>query len=145
MTAELTFVDTNILLYAHDRSAGSKHEVARELLARLWGTRSGMLSTQVLQEFYINATRKLQRPMSAPAARRIIARYSNWPVHQIRPADIIAASELEKGHRLHFWDALVIISAARAGAAILMTEDLQHRRQIAGLVVVNPFEATAPA
>ena len=145
MTAELTFVDANVLLYAHDRSAGSKHEVARELLSRLWGSRSGVLSTQVLQEFYVNATRKLPRPMSASAARRIVARYSNWPVHHIRPADIIAASELEKRHRLSFWDALVIISAVRAGAANLATEDLQHGRQIAGLVVLNPFvvEATA--
>jgi len=142
MTAELTFIDTNVLLYAHDRTAAQKHEVARDLIADLWGTRAGALSTQVLQEFYVNATRKLPRPLSASAARKVIGRYATWTVHHIEPADIIAASELEKRHRQSFWDALVIISAARAGATTLATEDMQHGRTIAGVRIVNPFEAT---
>jgi predicted nucleic acid-binding protein len=141
MTSDLVFVDTNILLYAHDRSAGLKHEIARDFVAQRWGSRTGVLSTQVLQEFYVNVTRKLPRPMTAARARAVIARYATWSVRRIEPADIIAASELEKQHRLSFWDALVIISAMRAGASILATEDLQHGRGFAGgLTVVNPFD-----
>lgn len=139
MTDELVFVDTNVLLYAHDREAGRKREVARELLQRLWGTRRGALSTQVLQEFYVNATRKLPKPLSAPRARTVIERYATWRVHSIQPADIIAASELEKRHRQSFWDALVIVSACRIGALTLVSEDLQHGRRIAGLEIVDPF------
>ena len=140
MTVELTFVDTNILLYAHDRSAGAKRDVASEILAGLWGTRSGVLSTQVLQEFYVNATRKLPKPLSAARARSVIERYATWRVHRITPADIVAASELEKRHRQSFWDALVIIAASRLDARYLVSEDLQHGRTIAGLEVVDRFQ-----
>jgi predicted nucleic acid-binding protein len=140
MTAEITFVDTNILLYAHDRTAGRKQEVARGLVADLWGSRTGALSTQVLQEFYVNATRKLPRPLSAPRARAIIDRYSNWIVHRIEPRDIVDASVLEKRHRFSFWDSLIIISAVRTGAVVLASEDMQHGRTLAGLTIVSPFE-----
>ncbi len=139
MTAELVFVDTDVMLYAHDRSAGRKREVAGALMADLWGTRAGVLSTQVLQEFYVNATRKLPSPLAAARARAIIRRYSTWRVHRIEPADIIAASELEKRHRQSFWDALIVVSAARAGASRLVTEDLQHGRTIMGVEIVDPF------
>jgi predicted nucleic acid-binding protein len=141
MTADLTFVDTNVLLYAHDRSAGAKWEVASEVLARLWGTRSGVLSTQVLQEFYVNATRKLPKPLSAARARLVIERYATWRVHRITPADIVAASEMEKCHRQSFWDALVIVSAARMDVRYLVSEDLQHGRRIAGLEILDPFRS----
>jgi predicted nucleic acid-binding protein len=141
MTAELTFVDTNVLLYAHDRSAARKNEVARDLLTRLWDGRTGVLSTQVLQEFYVNATRKLPLPLAPSHARAIIARYATWPVHRIDPDDIIAASELERRHRLSFWDALIVISAARSQASLLVTEDLQHGRRLAGVTMVDPFRA----
>ena len=141
MTAELTFIDTNVLLYAHDRTAGHKRDIASALLVDLWGSRSGALSTQVLQEFYVNATRKLARPLSAPRARAVIDRYSNWRVHRIEPADVITASELEKRYRQSFWDALIIVSAARVGATTLVTEDLQHGRRIAGLTIIDPFVA----
>lgn len=141
MVAEISFVDTNVLLYAHDRSAGDKRDAARELLERLWGTRTGALSTQVLQEFYVNATRKLPRPLSAPRARAVVARYANWFVHRVEPVDILAASELERRHRLAFWDALVIVAAGRVGASTLVTEDLQHGRRLGGVAIVDPFKA----
>lgn len=139
MTAELVFVDTNVLLYAHDRTAGRKREVASELLERLWGTRTGVLSTQVMQEFYVNATRKLPKPLSAPRARAVIGRYATWRVHRIEPSNITAASELEKRHRQSFWDALVIVSASAIGATTLVSEDMQHGRRIAGIEIVDPF------
>ena len=139
MTADLTFVDTNVLLYAHDRSAGQKHELARDLLVRLWGSRTGVLSTQVLGEFYVYATRKLPKPLSPIRARTIIRRYATWPVRRIDPDDLIAASELETRHSLSFRDALIIISATRSGATILATEDLQHGRRFEKLVILDPF------
>ncbi|MEX1295433.1 MAG: PIN domain-containing protein [Candidatus Limnocylindrales bacterium] len=139
MTAELTFVDTNVLLYAHDRAAGRKREIAAELLQHLWDTRSGATSTQVLQEFYVNATRKLPKPLSAPRARAVIGRYATWRVHRVEPSDIIAASDLERRHRQSFWDALVIVSAARIGAQRLVSEDMQHGRRIADMEIVDPF------
>ena len=141
MTAEVTFVDTNVLLYAHDRTAGARHEAARDLVAALWGTRRGALSTQVLQEFYVNATRKLPKPLPAARARAVVRRYANWQVHHIDPADIIAASELERRHRLSFWDALIVTAALRLGASVLATEDLQHGRELAGVRIVDPFRA----
>ena len=141
MTVDLVFVDTNVLLYAHDRTAGRKRDVARGLLESLWGTRTGALSTQVLQEFYVNATRKLPRPLSGPRARAVIDRYATWRVHLIEPVDITAASELEKRHRQSFWDALVIVSAARLGATTLVSGDMQHDRRIAGLRIVDPFRS----
>jgi predicted nucleic acid-binding protein len=142
MSVELTFVDTNVLLYAHDRSAGRKQEVARALLTALWGTRAGVLSTQVLQEFYVNATRKLPKPLRPAQARSVVGRYATWPVHRIDPPDLQAASELEQRHRLSFWDALVVVSAARMQASTLLTEDLQHGRRLLGLEIVDPFRTS---
>jgi predicted nucleic acid-binding protein len=140
MTAEFVFVDTNVLLYAHDRTAGRKRELASDLLERLWGTRAGALSTQVLQEFYVNATRMLPRPLPAAKARAVVERYSTWPVHRVEPSDIAAASELEERHRQSFWDALIIVSAVRVGATTLVSEDLQHGRRFGGLTIVDPFQ-----
>jgi predicted nucleic acid-binding protein len=142
MTDELTFVDTNVLLYAYDRTAGQKHLVARGLLAELWASRRGLMSTQVMQEFYVNATRKLPRPLTGSRARAIIAGYGAWPVHQIAPGDIIEASHLQGREQISFWDSLVVVAASRLGAATLLTEDLQHGRIIAGVRIVDPFAAS---
>jgi predicted nucleic acid-binding protein len=144
MTDELTFVDTNVLLYAYDRTAGRKHLLARSLLVELWTSRRGLLSTQVMQEFYVNATRKLPRPIPASRARAIVAAYATWPVHHIAPADITEASQLEGRYRLSFWDCLIIVAASRMGAASLVTEDMQHGRAIAGIRIVNPFADMHP-
>ena len=139
MTAELAFVDTNVLLYAYDRSAGHKHELARSLLTSLWDTHAGVLSGQVLQEFYVNATRKLPRTLKPAIARSIVERYSVWPVHLVEPRDIVAASTLEQRHSLSFWDALIVVSAARSGARRLVTEDMQDGRVLHGVRIEDPF------
>ena len=139
MSDEPTFVDTNVLIYAYDRSAADKHRAARRWLSDLWEMRTGVLSTQVLQEFYVNATRKLPRPLPPGRARLIIARYATWPVHRIEPGDILQASEVEQQYGVSFWDALVVVAASRLGAARLLTEDLQHGQTIAGVRIENPF------
>lgn len=140
-----SFVDTNVLLYAYDTAETHKHPVARSLLDRLWVERRGTISTQVLQEFYNAATRKLTPPISRAEAREIIDLYSEWPVVLLDPALILAATRLEEEHRLSFWDALVIEAARVAGAQRLLTEDMQHGRVIEGVRIENPFAAAKPA
>ncbi|MBI4261393.1 MAG: PIN domain-containing protein [Actinobacteria bacterium] len=137
--ARLTFVDTNVLVYAHDLSETRRRPAAHALLDALWRTRSGVLSTQVLQEFYVLVTRKFDPPMKAKTARDVVAAYAAWPVVQVDVALILAASELEERHGLSFWDALIVQAAHRAGASRLVTEDLQPGRRLAGVVIENPF------
>jgi predicted nucleic acid-binding protein len=105
----------------------------------LWRNRTGVLSTQVLQEFYVVATRKLAAPMHRTTARRIVTLYAEWPVVQADVPLILAASELEQRHTLSFWDALIVESARRAGATRLLTGDLQPGRVVSGVTVDNPF------
>ena len=135
----LIFLDTNVLVYAHDRSETSKQPVAQALLDGLWRTRNGVLSTQVLQEFYVVVTRKFDPPMRRGAAREIVALYGEWPIVQVDVALILAASKLEERHAFSFWDALVVEAARRGGAARLLTEDLQAGRRIGGISIENPF------
>jgi predicted nucleic acid-binding protein len=136
---QMTFVDTNVLVYAYDRSETRKQPVARAQLEAVWRERTGALSTQVLQEFYVVATRKLPAPMQRTRARRLVTLYAAWPVVQVDVTLILAATELEARHALSFWDALVVEAARRAGATRLLTEDLQPGRRIGGVTIENPF------
>lgn len=137
--APLTFVDINVLAYAHDRSETAKQPVARALLDGLWRDRAGVLSTQVLQELYVVVTRKFDPPMPRDAARELVVLYGTWPVVQVDVPLVLAASELEERHALSFWDALVLEAARRAGATRLLTEDLQAGRRIGGVDIESPF------
>lgn len=142
MTGDLTFVDTNILVYAYDLDAGEKHEQAKEVVVGLWRTHLGAVSIQGLQEFYVTVTRKLPRPMTKSTAQEVVATYEAWPVYSPRVADLIIASELEARHRLSFWDALIIVAARECGATTLLSEDLHSGQRIAGLTVVNPLRGS---
>ena len=140
MTADgRTFVDTNVLLYAHDASETEKQPIARALLERLWADRSGVVSTQVLQEFYVVATRKFRPPMRRAEARELVALYATWSVVPVDTTLILDAAVLEDRLQLSFWDALIIEAARRAGAPRLVSEDLQDGRRIAGVAIENPF------
>lgn len=136
-----TFVDTNVLLYAHDTSEARKQPIARALLEGLWANRSGVVSTQVLQEFYVVATRKFQPSMRRSEARELVASYATWSVVQVDTALILDATALEERARMSFWDALIVEAARRAGATRLVSEDLQDGRRIAGIAIENPFAA----
>ena len=138
MTAERVFVDTNIFVYAVDASAGAKHDAARHALDELWRTESGALSTQVLQEFYVTVTRELPRPMAKRTARDLVADYDAWTPYRPETSDVLAASELAERHRLSFWDALIIVSAQRAGASVLLSEDLKDGQAFGPVTVTNP-------
>lgn len=136
-----TFVDTNILVYAQDTHDEPKHRAAEKLLTQLWTSGLGVLSTQVLQEFYNVATRKLQPPLTPMQARQVVHNYSEWCRVDTDPLLIIAASRLSEQHSVNFWDALIIDAALRVGATELVTEDLHHGRQFGELTVRNPFLA----
>jgi predicted nucleic acid-binding protein len=136
-----TFVDTNVLAYAHDASDQRRQPIAAALIDGLWRSRTGVLSTQVLTEFYVVVTRKFDPPLPRREARGLVDAYAAWPVVQVDPPLVIAASALEEQHSLSFWDALIIEAARRAGAERLISEDLQHGRCIAGLAIENPFRS----
>ncbi len=138
-TTDVVFVDTNVLVYAHDVSEEVRRPIAQAVLEDLWANRSGALSTQVLQEFYVVATRKFDPPMTRRRARDIVAAYAEWTLVEIDAVLILAASELGERHTLSFWDALIIESARRAGANRLLSEDLQTGRRVTGLKIENPF------
>src|SRR5271167_3626104 len=122
--ADKYFVDTNILLYAHDRSAGLKHERARQLIERLWISGQGVLSTQVLQELCINLRRKIARPLPVEEVRQLLQDYLSWEIVVNTPASVMQALEIEVRYKTSFWDALVLQAAESSGAAILYSEDL---------------------
>jgi predicted nucleic acid-binding protein len=133
-----TFVDTNLLIYAHDVDAKAKHEVAKGVLRELWSERTGVLSMQVLQEFYVNVTRKIARPLPKDVARRVVSSYSIWCT-ETTPAQIAEAFRIEDESRIGFWDALIVASAVKAGTLRILSEDLNAQQVIAGIRVENPF------
>ena len=138
MTA-LRFVDTNILIYAHDRDAGIKHDKARQILTDLWNQENGCLSVQVLQEFFVNVTKKIPQPLPTAVAREVMRIYLPW-VRTVSDGEmVVRASEIADAWQTSFWDGMIIAAAERSGASELFTEDLQSGQRIAGLMVINPF------
>ena len=134
-----TFVDSNILIYAHDLDAGGRHRRAADCLAALWSSGSGLLSTQVLQEFYVNVTRKIGARLPASMAREVVRDYAPWVHSWITPETIARASEISEVWQLSFWDSMILAAAEQSQAVELLTEDLTHGQIIAGIRVVNPF------
>nr|WP_052478558.1 PIN domain-containing protein [Kibdelosporangium sp. MJ126-NF4]CEL19029.1 hypothetical protein [Kibdelosporangium sp. MJ126-NF4]CTQ95169.1 hypothetical protein [Kibdelosporangium sp. MJ126-NF4] len=134
---ELVFIDTNVLIYAHDGEDQTKNEIARATLDKLWNTDTGALSTQVLQEFYSVATRKLS--YSPTRAREVISAYGEWCAMDTDTQLLVTASVLSERYQLNWWDALIIEAALRSGATTLLTEDMQHGQTIGALTIRNPF------
>ncbi len=134
------FLDANILVYAHDKDAGEKHSVAAEIVRDLWEKRAGVLSNQVLQEFYVSVTKKILKPVSKSEAREIIRAYTCWGISTITPMSVIRATEIEEKHRISFWDALVVVAAYEAKCERILTEDLNSGQIIEGIVIENPFK-----
>jgi predicted nucleic acid-binding protein len=137
--ADKYFVDTNILIYAHDRSTGAKHERARELIEQLWTSGQGVLSTQVLQELCVNLRRKVARPLSVDEIRRLIHDYMSWEIVVNTPESVIQALEIEARFKTSFWDALILQAAEQSGAAILYSEDLAAKQKYGTVRVLNPL------
>ncbi len=137
------FVDTNILVYAHDRSAGVKHQRAQMLLEQLWdsgqGSGQGVLSTQVLQELCINLRRKISHPLPVDEVRRLIRDYAKWEVVTNTSESVLQALDIELRYKTSFWDALILQAAESSGASILYSEDLATGQRYRAVQVVNPL------
>lgn len=136
------FVDTTVLVYAYDREAGSKHVRARELVEALWKGHSGVVSTQVLQEFYVNVRRKTRTPIPVREARTLIADYLAWDPIVNDGAAVLDAVDTAHRHQLSFWDALVVVAALKSGASVLYSEDFNHGQTFGSVQVLNPFLET---
>ena len=133
------FVDTNILVYAHDLDASNKHDKAAEIVSQLWESRNGVLSTQVLQEFYVTLTRKVSSTLSKLEARKLLQKYSHWHVVLTDPSIIIQASEIEESNNISFLDALIVSVAYSQNVPTILTENLNHGQMIEGIFIENPF------
>ena len=141
MSGNRRFVDTNILLYAHDGSAGTKRDQARTLVEQLWESRDGCLSVQVLQEFFVTTTRKIPKPLDVPAAAQIIDDLAHWHMHAPAAGDVLAAIGIHQRTSASFWDAMILRSAKELGCQTLHSEDLNPGQQYEGVQVRNPFLA----
>jgi predicted nucleic acid-binding protein len=134
-----SFVDANVLVYAQDRSAGAKHELAKNLMDRLWLTRSGVLSTQVLQEFCAAVIRKSDKPVPFAELKNALRDYLSWEIVFNAPDAVLGALLLQERYQISFWDALMIHAAEEARVDILYSEDLSHGQRYGNLRVINPF------
>jgi predicted nucleic acid-binding protein len=140
MSLDKSFVDTNVLVYAYNLEAGPKHERARELIQELWATQNGIISTQVLQEFY-SSLRRLDRSLKISFVRELVGNYFDWQVVVNTPESIFHASEIEERYQVSFWDALIIHAAEISGASVLYSEDLSDGQRYGAVRVMNPFLA----
>lgn len=131
------FLDTNVLLYADDQDAGSKRDHARRLLREAFAAGDAVVSTQVLQEFFVNATRELG--VDPAIARRKVELIAELDVVRVDLDLIYSAIDLHRLQAISFWDALIVRAAAVAGCGLLLTEDLQHGQVIDGVRIENPF------
>jgi predicted nucleic acid-binding protein len=133
-----TFIDTNVLIYAHDVDATAKNEIAKAVLRELWSEHAGVLSMQVLQEFYINVTRKIPAPLPRNLARTVVSTYVPWCM-ETTPTEISMAFRIEDESQIGFWDALIVSAAVKSGSTRILSEDLNAGQRIAGILIENPF------
>jgi len=133
-----SFFDTNVLVYADDKAVPAKQRRALDLIAEHRRARTGVVSLQVLQEYFVTVTRKLH--LDPRIARRKVELIAEFDVASPEVADILAAIDLHRLHGVSFWDALVLRAAKQAGCSILLSEDMQGNREIDGVQIVNPFQ-----
>ena len=132
-----SFLDSNIFIYADDHRFQAKQAIAIDLYRRARATGFGVISTQVLQEYFSIVTSKIAMP--AGLARRRVELMATLEVVQIDPRLILAAIDLHRLHQLSIWDALILQAAAAGGCRELLTEDMQHGASLLGVEIVNPF------
>jgi predicted nucleic acid-binding protein len=132
-----SFFDTNVLIYADDKAVPAKQRKALNLIAEHRRARTGVVSLQVLQEYFVTITRKLR--VDAAIARRKVELLSEFDVATPEVADILAAIDLHRLHGFSFWDSLILRAAKQSGCSVLFSEDMQTAREIDGILIVNPF------
>jgi predicted nucleic acid-binding protein len=136
---ERVFLDSDVLLAAHDLDAGEKRAIAEQVLRQLWEDRTGVLSAIVLHEFYVALIAGAASPVPRRAARELVEAYSVWPIVALEAADILAASEIEERHRLPGRDAMIVAAARKSRATLLLSERIVPVRHFTGLEIRNPF------
>jgi predicted nucleic acid-binding protein len=139
MTARV-FVDTNVLVYQLDPRKRDKQVRARSWLDHLWETHSGRISFQVLQEFYVTVTRKLDPGLDPETARKLVRALWAWQPVSVDERSFVVAWGIQDRFRLSWWDALIVAAARLADCSYLLTEDLQHGQDLEGLRVIDPFQ-----
>jgi predicted nucleic acid-binding protein len=140
MKEDKIFLDTNILVYAYDTSSGIKHDVARNIVTDLWNSRNGVLSIEVLQEFFVSITKKIPNPLDIKTAGDIIRDFLLWEIIDNDGELMLAAIDIQSRHRYSFWDSLIIAAAVKIGASVLLTEDLKNGQIIEDVIIKNPFK-----
>src|SRR5262245_43560672 len=138
MTAPV-FVDTNVLVYSRDASEAQKQEQALAWMTHLWQTRTGRLSFQVLQEFYVTVTTKLDPGMDVQSARREVRSLLPWRPVPVDTRVIEGAWSIQDRYELSWWDALIVSAAQVADCRYLLTEDLQSGQKFGAIDIINPF------
>lgn len=133
------FVDTNVLVFARDLTEAAKQVRAAKWMAGLWASRRGRLSYQVLHEYYVTATRKLNPPRTADEARGDVTAFLTWrPIH-VDAGVLDTAWAVEDRYGFSWWDALIVAAASAANCRWLLTEDLQDGQEVLGMTVLDPF------
>ncbi len=140
MLEDKTFIDTNIIIYAYDVTAGKKHKAAGNIMADLWNSGLGVISTQVLQEFFVNVVQKIPKPIDKKQAKEIVSDFLKWHVVVNTGDSIIEAIDIFLKYRYSFWDSMIIEAAITGGAAVLVSEDLQEGQVISGVTIRNLFK-----
>ncbi len=133
------FFDTNILVYLYDKSEAKKGVIARQLIQEYGANGSMVLSTQVLQEFYVTVTKMGQRMLTKEAASEIVNDLSEFPLIQVNKSIIVRAMKRHQTKMFSFWDSLIVEAALQAGCSTLLTEDMQDGLVIDAMTIQNPF------
>jgi len=139
------FLDTNVIVYAYDNSAGEKHAQAQKILLDLWKSGLGVISTQVLKEFYVTVTQKIPNTLNKENAAGIISDLLSWEVVVNDGYKILQAIAIQQKYCLSFWDALIINSAQESGCSVLYSEDLSSGQKLGSLEIRNPFKTFSSA
>lgn len=139
MSGEKVFLDTNIIIYAYDISAGIKHDIAGKIMVGLWDSGSGVISTQVLQEFFVSVTKKIPGAIDAKLAKEIVNDLLKWDVVINDGETILGAIDIHLQYKYSFWDSMIIDAAIKGGAEVLFSEDLSDGQIIEEIMIKNPF------
>lgn len=139
MSGDKVFLDTNVIVYAYDKSAGEKHRLAADIMIKLWHTGRGVISTQVLQEFFVIATRKIPKPLKVNVVKEIISDLLAWDVVTNDGESILSAIDIHLKYKYSFWDSMIIDAALKGGSTVLYSEDLADGQTVDGILIRNPF------
>ena len=139
MKEDKVFIDTNVLVYAYDASAGEKHKMALEIMENLWDSGNGIISSQVLQEFFVSVTKKISKPLNVITAKEIVKDLLKWKTVIIDGEMILEAIDIYSQHKYSFWDSVIIAAAIEGGAGTILSEDLSDKQVIKGITIKNPF------